>query len=148
VDIPYLQTGAIIESIGNTHGFIYSNLQGSSGNVFRDITCVTFNGVKVYGDTSVCYSPGDFTTVKALSDPSISVSEFQNGDEIVFHLSNPNNKMIHLTITDMLGQVKGSFQLNHSQDLSLSRSAFSIGCHLATFISDNGSRGSIKFVVF
>lgn len=140
---------SIIEGVGNTEGFIYSNFSTSgNGNTSRSITCLTVNGIKVYGIAPECYSPGYFSGVIDLPDQSISVNEFQNGGEIIFQLENPTNKIIYLTITDLFGRTVGSYRLDHSQDLSLSRSEFNAGYHLATFTSENAGPGSIKFVVF
>lgn len=149
-DTPDPVVGSLIEGIGNVYGFIYSNVTPSTSfaQAHRNILCVTVNGIQIYGDSPICFSPGHFNAIMTLPDQSISVNEFQNGDEVIFRLANPYNKIIHLTITDLLGRMEGSFQLDHSQDLSLSRSQFYSGYHLAIFTTGDGAILPIKFAVF
>jgi hypothetical protein len=149
IGFEFPESGSIIEGVGNTHGFVYPLVSPYSG-VYNniDLTCVSVNGIQIFGDTSVCFQPGHFIGISSTVDPFTSVHEFQTGDQIVFQLSNPNNKSIRLSIVNMLGQIEKTLELNSSQNLSFSRSEFSIGTHIATITSNDESVSSLKFVVF
>jgi hypothetical protein len=142
------EPGSIIEGIGNTHGFLYANLNSLAITVSRDIECVSLNGSHIFGTDSVCFQPGHFSGISTITDKSISVYEFQNGDQITFQLSNPNHKSIQLSIYNFLGQLEKTLVANSSQILSFSRSEFFVGTHIATITSNGGIISSLKFNIF
>jgi hypothetical protein len=141
-------TIAIIEGIGNTRGFIYPTMFPCS--FYTVLTCVSINGVQIFGDADSCFKEGELGNVSAvplLSNSNVFTAGYLSEGSVVIHFNQENYGEASLAIFNTLGQKIRQYNPTASGDIVIAKGTFSPGMYEVVAVI-NGRNTAVKKVIF
>lgn len=141
-------TIAIIEGIGNTRGFIFPTMVPCA--FYTVLTCLSVNGVQIFGDADSCYEEGELgnvTAVPLLSNSNVFNAGYLSDGSVVIHFNEENYGEASLAIFNTLGQKISQYNPTASGDILIAKGTFSPGMYEVVAIIE-GRNAAVRKVIF
>jgi hypothetical protein len=141
-------TNAVIEGIGNTRGFIFPRTAPDPNAPKKTLTCVSVDGIKIFGADSICFQPLDSIGYSFNQAPQFDGIDFSisSETEATVCLHTPlSNDVKTLVVRNILGQRVASTD-PEANTTCFDKHELSKGIYVISLISNNGTVATIKWL--